>query len=220
MWCVAIGLAGYLGPTALQQGIPLARINDLLLAQPDDVTRALEDVDRSLHREIRRLQRHRQQVARLSSPDGPALPDDVVTYLTRLCALGVSERGIEMERDGWILIAARAPGLVNDWMRLKHEALDDESYRHLYLLFDQAHAWDPDEPRLPELADGMTTYLCASASTTDDAEPEDRLEETVVSLLDSHVLNDSPAWRRLANLLEERGWKGWTELSRSDDGAR
>ena len=62
--------------------------------------------------------------------------------------MGVSERTVQIERDGWILVAALSPELVPEWVQVKRAALDDPEFRRIYVLGDQAFDWDPADPRL------------------------------------------------------------------------
>ncbi|WP_433125486.1 alpha/beta fold hydrolase [Micromonospora sp. CA-240977] len=52
----------------------------------------------------------------LAAGDSLALPPEVAAYLDRLRSIGASPRMVEAERDGWILVAARWPGRVVEWM--------------------------------------------------------------------------------------------------------
>lgn len=205
--------------TLAEAGVPLARVSELLRAEPDQFARAVQEIDRRLRSEIRRKQQHRTQVAQLASGDGLALPAEVVDYLGRLRAIGLSERIVAMERDGWILLAAHAPDRVPGWIEQKREALDDGTYRDLYRTFDQAYEWPPDDPRLAELADVMGGYVAelesAAAPSTEDRAQAD-LDEPVVSLIDAQTIEASSTWQRLGALLEERGWSGWTRVARVD----
>lgn len=95
--------------TLADAGVPLSRVRELLQADPEQFARAVDTIDDELQGRIRTLQSHREAARRLAPGDGLGLPDDVVAYLTRLRALGLSERTVGMERDGWILLCAQAP---------------------------------------------------------------------------------------------------------------
>ena len=52
--------------------------------------------------------------------------------LDELRRVGVSERTVQLERDGWILVAALSPEVIPEWVGVKPAALDDpESPLHL-----------------------------------------------------------------------------------------
>ncbi|MET9866337.1 MerR family transcriptional regulator, partial [Streptomyces sp. NPDC006386] len=104
-----------------EAGVPLARVRELLRAGEEEFAAAVADIDRRLAAEIRERQRHRARIARLTSGDGLALPPEVVGFLERLRALGVDERIVRAERDGWIPLAARFPERVGEWIVRKQE---------------------------------------------------------------------------------------------------
>lgn len=198
-------------------GVPLARAGELLRAEPEEFAAAIRQIDADLGRRARELQRHRRRIRQLGAGDSLVLPPEVVEYVNRLRELSMSERIVDLEREGWILVAARAPDRVVDWIKLKMASLEDVDYLTLYRTFDQAWDWPPDDPRLPELADAVAEFLATEAHDeavqTDDA----RLDDMAVALLDAQVVSDaSPAWSRLKALLEERGWAGWTNVRPAD----
>jgi DNA-binding transcriptional MerR regulator len=95
--------------TLAEAGVPLARVRELLDADPQTFAFATAEIDRQLRAQIRALQQHRRRIAQLGSGDSLALPMEVVDYLDRLRATGAPEAIIEPERDAWILMAARYP---------------------------------------------------------------------------------------------------------------
>jgi DNA-binding transcriptional MerR regulator len=200
--------------TLADAGVPLSRVQTLLRATPEEFARAVEEIDAALRAEIARLQRSRERVARLSSGDGLVLPAEVVAQLDLLRSLGVSERGSAMEREGWVIIAARAPDRAAEWAALKQRQLDDPEFRGLYLAFDGAFDLDPDDPRLEALAEEVGAFL-ARVETQLAGDEEGAVSEHLVELLDSWILPASPAWSRLQQLIARRGWTGWTQMERS-----
>lgn len=191
--------------TLADAGVPLSRVSELLDAAPVQFSRAVDQIDDDLKEKIRELQRHRRRVARLAAGDSLVLPAGVVDYLARLRALGMSERVLDMERDGWILLAAHSPDRVTKWVDQKRAALDDAEFRDLYLTFDQAFDWQPDDPRLSDLARALLAYVARLDPVADEADPDQAvtaLDETVITLVESHMTTASPAWERLTALLE------------------
>ena len=96
-------------------------------------------------------------------------------------------------------------------MALKREQIEDPEVDRSLPAVREAIDWQPDDPRLPELAD----RLAASISTADDwgqYDADDGMEVGLVELLDSFFVDAVPVARRLMQLLEERGWSGWTQL--------
>ena len=55
---------------------------------------------------------------------------------------------MQSERDAWILRAARQPEHVDTWASEKQVGFDDPEFRRLYLAYDAAYDWSPDDPRL------------------------------------------------------------------------
>ena len=112
--------------TLAEAGVPLARVHALLQAEPDEFARAVTEIDRDLEDRIAVLQDHRRRVTELVTGDGLAVPPEVaVGYLSLLREIGLSDRAVGIERDGWLLLAARAPDRVAEWIKEKHEALAD-----------------------------------------------------------------------------------------------
>ena len=109
--------------TLADAGVPLAHVQALLDASPEAFAHEVQQIDKELRAEIRRLQGNRERLARLAAGEHLALPHSVVGYLDRLRGLGVEERYIELERDGWILIAARMPQEIDAIIAKKHEEL-------------------------------------------------------------------------------------------------
>ena len=133
--------------------MPLSRVGELLEADEATFADAVKEIDRSLRAEIKRLQTNRRQIAQLAAGDSLVVPQEVVAYLDRLRELGVSERMVEGERDGWILIAARWPDRIPEWMPEKFAQLEDPQVVRLYRVLGEVLEEDADEARLEEAAD-------------------------------------------------------------------
>ncbi|WPP33913.1 MerR family transcriptional regulator [Streptomyces sp. CL7] len=179
------------------------------------VAAAVEDIDKRLRAEIRERQRHRERIARLAAGDSLALPQDVVEYLDRLRALGVDERIVQVERDGWIPLAARSPERVPEWMERKREQIEDPQIIDFYLTLSKALDRTDDDPRLVDLADKLAAYITQIANEQGEFYVDDTgIEPPFAELLDTHVFDTLPPARRLIELLTKRGWAGWTKLER------
>jgi DNA-binding transcriptional MerR regulator len=201
--------------TLAEAGVPLSRVRELLTADEDEFASAIADIDRRLRAEIRERQCHRERVAQLAAGDRLALPPEAVDYLNRLRELGVPERAIEMERDAWILVAAQIPDQMPALMALKRGQIEDATVMAAYLDLVEAAEWEPDDPRLPAIADRLVAMIEEDAQHwTEDQLADFALDDELVALLDEVFVNAVPAARRLLHLLEERGWTGWTKLER------
>jgi DNA-binding transcriptional MerR regulator len=204
--------------TLAEAGVPLSRVQELLTADEDDFAAAIEEIDRRLRSEIRERQRHRARVAQLAAGDRLALPPEAVEYLDRLRELDVPTRAIEMERDAWILVAAQIPDQMPALMALKRAQIEDPAVTAIYADLVAAVDWDPDDPRLPEVADRLVAMIEKDTGQwSDDDQIDDfGLDDDLVALLDEVFLNAVPSARTLLRLLGERGWRGWTRLERID----
>ncbi|WP_255306540.1 MerR family transcriptional regulator [Streptomyces sp. Wb2n-11] len=201
--------------TLAEAGVPLARVRELLQADEEEFAIAVADIDKRLRAEIRERQRHRERIARLAAGDNLALPSEVVEYLERLRVLGVDERIVQVERDGWIPLAAHSPERVAEWMTRKQEQLADPQLIGFYLTLGQALDRTDDHPQLVELADRLSAYITQMA----DEQGEDYVDDTdieppLVKLMDTLAFDTLPPARRLMELLKKRGWTGWTKLER------
>jgi DNA-binding transcriptional MerR regulator len=201
--------------TLAEAGVPLARVEELLEATPAELRHALTQVDAELRARIRELQEHRKRIARLPDGDALALPAEVVDYLDRLRATGVSEEMVEGERDGWILIAARWPEKIPELMVVKVAMLEDPRTVKLYRLLDELVEIGLDEDRLHAVADLLAEMLEESAERGElDRQRAEMGDDVFVSLLDSFAHDSHPVVERVQELLAERGWTGWSRMER------
>jgi DNA-binding transcriptional MerR regulator len=193
-------------------GVPLARVQTLLDAGPDAFADAIEQIDRDLRAEIRRLQASRRRLAQLAAGRDLALPPSVVGYLERLRSLGVDERYIELEGNAWIMIAAQLPDQIDAVIAGKHAELDDPTTMRLYQLLSEGLDWSADDPRIVEVADCIEQLMIRAI---DAGEAQDLgLDEQFIDMLDASAVQTAPAARRLRSILEERGWNGWIRTER------
>ena len=201
--------------TLADAGVPLARIDELLAAEPEEFGQAVARIDAELTAKIRDLQQYRRRIAQLGEGgDRLFLPQDVVEFLDELRALGVSERTVQLERDGWLMLAARYPQAVSQFIESKRHYLADPVFRRFYVVYDQALDWEPDDPRLAGLAEELAGYFAAFDRG---AHPEgDRDEDhlplrdggggesggrvDVEAMLAAHYSDATPAWARLNEL--------------------
>lgn len=198
-----------------EAGVPLTRVRELLEAGEEEFAAAVADIDRRLRAEIRQRQRHRERIARLAAGDSLVLPSEVVEYLDRLRGLGVDERIVQAERDGWILLAAHSPERVPVWMARKREQLADPRLVDFFLTLGQALARPPDDPRLVEAADKLAACITRMAEEKGEDYVDDiDLESPLVKVMDTLAFDTVPPARRLIELLKQRGWTGWTKLER------
>jgi DNA-binding transcriptional MerR regulator len=210
--------------TLANAGVPLSQIGLLLEADASAFAEAVQRIDSHLREEIERLESSRKQIAELAAGDGLGLAPEVTVYLDRLREIGVSERVVEGQRDGWILIAARWPDRISEWVSDKIAQLDDPQEIRLYRLISEIAECEPDDadPRLEELADimaGMAQQAYQAGEV--DFEETTAQDDLPFDLLDALAIETEPRVRRLMDLMRERGWARWTRLERvPEDRAR
>ncbi|GLW10929.1 MerR family transcriptional regulator [Microtetraspora sp. NBRC 13810] len=197
--------------TLANAGVPLSQIGQMLDADASTFAEAVQRIDGDLRDEIERLEISRKQIAQLAAGDSLALQPEVVSYLDRLREIGVSERLVEGERDGWILVSARWPDQICEIMPAKFAQLDDPEFVRLYRVLSEMSESDADDdPRLDEVADlmaaGLAEHAYASGEVAHDGLPFD--------LLDALALEYDPRAQRLLDRIRERGWASWTRAER------
>jgi DNA-binding transcriptional MerR regulator len=203
--------------TLAEAGVPLARVRELLDADPQTFAAATGDIDRQLRAQIRALQEHRRRIAQLGCGDSLAVPQEVVDYLDRLRAIGAPQAAIDGERDAWILMAARYPEAIPAIVADKVAQLADPNIIRVYQLIGRiADNW-PDEQLLRETADLMSD-LFEQARANGDLDRQDELmpDAAFIRLLDSFADRAHPAIPRLRKLIAERGWTGWTRIEKRE----
>jgi len=188
--------------TLAQAGVPLARIKDLLTADPDEFTAAVGDIDRALQEQAEAIHHARSRLAQLTAGDAAFVSTEVAGYLDRLRELGVSGRAIQMERDGWILVHSASPEQAAVWIADKLAAIDDPEFTAIYLEYDAAYEWPPDDPRLPAVAERTQRWL-ADRSPRSAGETPNAIDPTVVALAATLTGHSSPAWDRLTELAQQ-----------------
>jgi DNA-binding transcriptional MerR regulator len=189
--------------TLSDAGVPLARIEELLGADPAEFAAAVTDIDAALKQRIRELSRHRRRIAELTEGDRLFLPARVVEIIDQLREMGVSERTVQIERDGWILVAALSPQQISPWAEEKLAALADPDFRRLYLAIDEALEWDPDDPRLAGLVSDLLRYKDKADQGQQREPTEVALDPALVMLMTEQIDEVSPMWRRLDELAAE-----------------
>jgi DNA-binding transcriptional MerR regulator len=198
--------------TLANAGVPLSEIAQMLEADAPTFAEAVRRIDNHLRDEIERLETSRKQVVQLTAGDSLALPPEVTSYLDRLREIGVSERMVEGERDGWILLVAHWPDRIGEVMAAKHAQLDDPQLVRLYRLLSEILESDAaeDDPRLEKAADIMAG-LAEQAYTASELNPGDLAhDELPFDLLDALVVESDPRAQRMLDLMRERGWASWT----------
>jgi DNA-binding transcriptional MerR regulator len=190
--------------TLAEAGVPLARVKELLGASPDRFAAAITEVDRTLQQRAKELRRTRERIARLSAGDRLFVSADVADYLDRLRELGVSQRSVQMERDGWILLQSASPKAAAIWFADKVDALEDPEFVAIYLEYDAAFVWPADDPRLEALADRSERWFVRQGDAAPKRRKQPVADPGIVRLIATSSGSSSPAWDRLKEIARER----------------
>jgi DNA-binding transcriptional MerR regulator len=189
--------------TLAAAGVPLARIKELLAANPDRFAAAVTEIDRNLQERAKELRRTRQRIARLNAGDRLFVSAEAADFLDRLHELGVSDRAVQMERDGWILLQSAAPKEAAIWLADKIDAISDPEFRAIYLMYDAAYGWSPDDRRLYTLAARAARWMAKRHGIS---KPGERsvVDPNIAQLVATSGGLSSPAWDRLREIANER----------------
>jgi DNA-binding transcriptional MerR regulator len=200
--------------TLASAGVPLSEIGEMLDADAPAFAAAVQRIDGRLRDEIERLEISRKQIAQLAAGDSLALPPEVTSYLDRLREIGASERMVTTERDAWILIAARWPDRIREWMPGKLAELDDPQLVRFYRLGSELFESDADDDsRAQELADILADLL-EQAATAGEGLGELARDDLPFDLLDALADESDPRMKRFRELMRERGWARWIRPER------
>ena len=202
--------------TLANAGVPLSQIAELLQADPAAFAEAVRRIDDQLRDEVERLETSRKQIAQLASGDSLLVPPEVACYLDRLRQIGASERVVEGERDGWILLAARWPDQIREWMPDKLAQLEDPRLVRLYRVMSEITESDEgnDDPRLVEAADILADLLDQAYAAGETQAGEGAHDDLPFDLVDALAVESDPRMMRVQQLMRERGWAGWARFER------
>jgi DNA-binding transcriptional MerR regulator len=188
--------------TLAEAGVPLGRIKELLAADPDRFAAAINEIDRNLQQRARDLRRTRERIAHLSSGDRLFVSAEVADFLDQLQELGVSQRSVQTERDLWILMQSVAPDEASTWLANKRIALGDPEFRAIYVQYDAAYDWSPDDRRLYKLA-ARTERWFATRSHGPKRGERPAPNPVITELIATSSGASSPAWDRLKELAQD-----------------
>ncbi len=189
--------------TLSDAGVPLSRIKELLAADSKQFTAGIAEIDSKLQERLEALIRTREQIAQLSSGDRLFVSAEVADYLDHLREIGVSERTVQLERDLWILVQSVSPEEAANLIGDKRESIFDPEFCSMYLEYDTAFDWSPDDPRLQVLTDRSKRWM-ANHSGRSKRNERPVLDPTIVRLVATSFDGLSPAWDRLAELAKQR----------------
>jgi DNA-binding transcriptional MerR regulator len=192
--------------TLAAAGVPLAEIGPLLEADPAGFVTALADVERQLTERIEDLVTRRDTLHRLADGDRALLGDRAVTLLERMTRLGFPVDEVATAREGWVLAKALVPDGFDDYLGHVEHALDDPGYVSLIQRAAAAAAWEPDDPRVAELATAVADHYLAHPEHLKIVTALQARTDTAAryTLIAHHGEEQTPAARRLGVLFENR----------------
>lgn len=184
-------------------GVPLARIGELLDPQRTDqagFTAAVAGIDADVTSEITRLRQVRASLEQLHSPDALALPPVLAQAIAHLRAAGAPDDQVDRYRDAFILLNALYPAPVSAW------AAQDGMYADpafLDLVAATLHLADahPDDPRIAQVAADTAAWARAHPDAMHSGRLAAELDDARANALIESQWGDTPAWRRLGELV-------------------
>jgi hypothetical protein len=183
--------------------VPLARIKELLVADPDQFAVAIAEIDRKLQERVAALQHTRERIAQLSANDSLFVSAEVADYLDRLRELGVSQRMVQMERELWILMQSVWPREAALWIADKRDAIGDPEFCAIYREYDAAFDWSATDPRLVGLAERSKRWF-ANRPVRPQEHESTAQDRTIFQLIAMSFDWASPAWDRLTEITNQR----------------
>ncbi|MER6394317.1 MerR family transcriptional regulator [Streptomyces sp. NPDC001523] len=185
-------------------GVPLAEIGDLLDADPERFAAALDDVHRRLTERIEDLTGRRDTLHRLAHGDRVLLPERACAVLDRLTELGFRHDYVATQREALVLTRALVPEIFDTFLTRLEHGLDDPEFVELTKLGSDATSWDPDDPRIEELASALSDKLLAVPTPLTMPTGSRSRSDTAsrYGLVNHHREEQAPAIARLNALVE------------------
>ncbi|MER7674547.1 MerR family transcriptional regulator [Kitasatospora sp. NPDC096128] len=192
--------------TLATAGVPLAEVGPLLDADTERFAAALVDVERRLAERIAELEERRATLHRLAEGDRALLPDRACAVLERMAELGFGPDYVSGQREALVLARVLVPGGFNAFLAQLERQLDDPEFVELAQRAQEAEQWEPDDPRIEELAAAMADrYLANPALLADPAGLEAwSRAATQYRLIDRHREDEVRNSARLTALTEAR----------------
>jgi hypothetical protein len=187
--------------------VPLAEIGTLLDADAEQYAAAIADVERRLTERIDELIARRDMLRRLADGDGVLLPDRARALLDRLPEFGLTAEQVTNYREGLVLTRALVPEGFEDYLTQVEHALDDSEFVEMSKRCMEAANWEPDDPRIEELATVLTDHFLANPGLlailtsiqgrTDDSDVRYRI-------ISDYGNGHAPAWAKLTHVVETK----------------
>ncbi|MED7951110.1 MerR family transcriptional regulator [Streptomyces sp. BE303] len=185
-------------------GVPLAEIGELLDADPERFAAALDDVHRRLTAQVEDLIARRDTLHRLAHGDRALLPDRACAVLDRLAGLGFGPDYVATQREALVLARALAPEVFDTFLTRLEHGLGDPELVELTKRGLEAASWQPDDPRIEELATSLADKLLAGRALLEVPAGSRRRSDASAryGLINHHREDQEPAIARLNTLVE------------------
>ncbi|WP_049654165.1 MerR family transcriptional regulator [Kitasatospora sp. MY 5-36] len=192
--------------TLAAAGVPLAEVGPLLDADGERFATALADVERRLTERITELTARRDTLHRLADGDRALLPDRACAALERMPGLGFGPDYVAAQREALVLARALVPEGFDGLLAQLELRLDDPGFVELTRRGQEAEAWEPDDPRVEELAAAMADHYLANPALLGDPAGLRAWARaaTQYRLIDRHRDDQAPVSARLTALTEAR----------------
>ncbi|MFH8386388.1 MerR family transcriptional regulator [Kitasatospora sp. NPDC018058] len=192
--------------TLAAAGVPLAEIAPMLDADAARFGAALADVARQLTERIDELVARRDTLHRLADGDRALLPDRACAVLARMPGLGFGPDYVAAQREALVLARALVPEGFDGFLAQLEHGLDDPEYVDLAKRGREAETWEPDDPRIEELATAMADhYLASPALRGDHAGLQAWAKASAqYKLINDHRGDQAPVAARLTSLTEAK----------------
>ncbi|MFD8754882.1 MerR family DNA-binding transcriptional regulator [Kitasatospora sp. NPDC059577] len=147
--------------TLATAGVPLAGIGPVLDSDAERFGAELADVERQLTARIDELVARRDTLRRLADGDRALLPDRACAVLARMADLGFGPDYVAAQREALVLARALVPEGFDGFLSQLEHGLDDPVHIELTKRGWEAESWEPDDPRIEELATSMAEHYLA-----------------------------------------------------------
>ncbi|MFE9534772.1 MerR family transcriptional regulator [Streptomyces sp. NPDC006691] len=187
-------------------GVPLAEVGELLDAGPERFAAALDDVHRRLTAQVEELIARRDTLHRLAQGDRALLPDRACAVLGRLAGLGFEPDYVAAQREALILTRALVPEFFEGFLTRLDHSLDDPELVELTKHCLEAGSWNPQDPRIEQLASAMAERLLADPTllTLPTAGRSQSEAAARYALVDHHREEQAPSMARINALVEAK----------------
>ncbi|MET8630514.1 MerR family transcriptional regulator [Kitasatospora sp. NPDC004669] len=192
--------------TLAAAGVPLAEIGPLLDADAGQFADALADVARQLTERIADLVARLDMLHRLADGDRALLPERACTILGRMPGLGFGPDYVAAQREALVLARVLVPEGFDGFLTQLEHRLEDPEYIELAKRGQEAETWEPDDPRIEELATAMADHYLANPELLGDPTSQRAWTKasTQYRLINNHRGDQAPVSARLTALTEAR----------------